>query len=77
MKIFAGFIDGDLVESFLDLNREKMKECVAGLQVCKKLFFNELVFLKLNIFQIDVNGAKEEATVDNVIKIVEDLTRMH
>lgn len=29
-----GFIDGDLVESFLDLSREKMRECAVGLQVC-------------------------------------------
>lgn len=28
-----GFIDGDLVESFLDLNREKMAETIAGLEV--------------------------------------------
>lgn len=28
-----GFIDGDLVESFLDLGREKMKEVASGLQV--------------------------------------------
>lgn len=28
-----GFIDGDLVESFLDLSREKMRECAAGLMV--------------------------------------------
>lgn len=28
-----GFIDGDLIESFLDLSREKMKECVMGLEV--------------------------------------------
>lgn len=28
-----GFIDGDLVESFLDLNREKMIETSSGLQV--------------------------------------------
>lgn len=30
-----GFIDGDLVESFLDLSREKMQETVVGLEVCK------------------------------------------
>lgn len=30
-----GFIDGDLVESFLDLNREKMAETIAGMEVCK------------------------------------------
>lgn len=28
-----GFIDGDLIHSFLDLDREKMIECSAGLQV--------------------------------------------
>lgn len=36
-----GFIDGDLIESFLDLNRDKMQETVKGLQVnimCRKPF---------------------------------------
>lgn len=28
-----GFIDGDLIESFLDLSRDKMKETVQGLEV--------------------------------------------
>lgn len=28
-----GFIDGDLVESFLDLNRDKMTETIRGLEV--------------------------------------------
>lgn len=28
-----GFIDGDLIESFLDLNRDKMQECVKDLMV--------------------------------------------
>lgn len=53
-----GFIDGDLVESFLDLNREKMKEVAGGLH-------------------IEIDGTKREATVDDIIKIVEDLTRIH
>ncbi|XP_036343335.1 DNA damage-binding protein 1-like [Rhagoletis pomonella] len=52
------FIDGDLIESFLDLSRDKMKETVMGLE-------------------ITLNGEKKEADVDDVIKIVEDLTRMH
>ena len=29
----TGFIDGDLIESFLDLSRDKMQEVVQGLQV--------------------------------------------
>lgn len=45
-----GFIDGDLVESFLDLSREKMRECAAGLQVgsifCFQVFLEFLFFLK-------------------------------
>lgn len=28
-----GFIDGDLIESFLDLSRDKMEEVVQGLMV--------------------------------------------
>ncbi|XP_059618303.1 DNA damage-binding protein 1 [Phlebotomus argentipes] len=53
-----GFIDGDLVESFLDLSRDKMRETVFGLE-------------------IEAEGVKKEATVDDIIKIVEDLTRIH
>lgn len=48
-----GFIDGDLVESFLDLNREKMRECAAGMQVifhlnlslCSLIFNDFLLFV--------------------------------
>ena len=29
----TGFIDGDLIESYLDLSRDKMQEIVTGLQV--------------------------------------------
>lgn len=32
-ELCEGFIDGDLIESFLDLSRDKMKECVQGLEV--------------------------------------------
>ncbi|XP_069681912.1 DNA damage-binding protein 1 isoform X1 [Periplaneta americana] len=56
-----GFIDGDLVESFLDLSHDKMKEVSLGLQL-----------------QVDNgSGMKQEATVDDLVKIVEDLTRIH
>lgn len=32
----TGFIDGDLIESFLDLSQDKMLEVVQGLQVILK-----------------------------------------
>ncbi len=54
-----GFIDGDLIESFLDLGRDKMSEVVQGLQIP------------------DGSGMKSDAKVEDLIKIVEDLTRIH
>ncbi|XP_076310101.1 LOW QUALITY PROTEIN: DNA damage-binding protein pic [Tachypleus tridentatus] len=59
MEQASGFIDGDLIESFLDLNREKMQEVVNGLQID------------------DGSGMKHEATVDDLVKIIEELTRIH
>lgn len=49
-----GFIDGDLIELFLDLPRKKQEEVVQGLSRNGQLL-----------------------TVDDLIKIVEDLTRIH
>lgn len=34
----TGFIDGDLIESFLDISRPKMQEVVANLQVSCAVF---------------------------------------
>uniref|UniRef100_A0A1E1XLY5 DNA damage-binding protein 1 n=1 Tax=Amblyomma sculptum TaxID=1581419 RepID=A0A1E1XLY5_AMBSC len=55
----VGFIDGDLIESFLDLSRDKMQEVVQGIQVD------------------DGSGMKKDATVDDLIKIIEELSRIH
>lgn len=33
-----GFIDGDLIESFLDLSQDKMKEVAVGLQVSHNIY---------------------------------------
>lgn len=54
-----GFVDGDLVEAFLDLPRALQEEAVKGLQIT------------------DSNGVPRTARVDDLIKIVEDLTRIH
>ncbi|PVD33437.1 hypothetical protein C0Q70_04693 [Pomacea canaliculata] len=54
-----GFIDGDLIESYLDLSRDKMQEVVQGLQID------------------DGSGMKRDATVDDLVKTVEELTRIH
>ncbi|GAB6033173.1 DNA damage-binding protein 1 [Chamberlinius hualienensis] len=55
----AGFIDGDLIESFLDLSREKMQEVVQGLMVD------------------DGSGMKKECDVEYLIRLTEELTRIH
>lgn len=53
-----GFIDGDLIENFLDLPREKMASVAQGLQIKE-------------------GGTKKDATADDIIKIIEELTRLH
>ncbi|CAH0392029.1 unnamed protein product [Bemisia tabaci] len=58
-ELCEGFIDGELVESFLDLPLKDMKSVAS-------------------LVQIDSgNGMKQEASVDELVKIVEDLTRIH
>ncbi|XP_030845179.1 DNA damage-binding protein 1 [Strongylocentrotus purpuratus] len=52
------FIDGDLLESFLDLSRDTMDEVAQGLQ-------------------IDDGGMKRDCMANDLIKIVEELTRIH
>lgn len=41
-----GFIDGDLIESFLDLSSDKMKEVANGLQV---LFLWKMRWIKVHL----------------------------
>lgn len=58
----TGFIDGDLIESILDLSREKIAEICASptpLQID------------------DGSGVKRDAQVDDIVKIVEELSRIH
>ncbi|XP_018018027.1 DNA damage-binding protein 1 [Hyalella azteca] len=58
VKKMQGFIDGDLVENFMDLSKDKMEE------VCSKLTMN-------------VNGQAVEMNVNEVMKLVEELSRLH
>ena len=44
-----GSIDGDLIETCLDLSRDQLKEIVEGLQVIKSFQYSKNVFL-LDIF---------------------------
>lgn len=55
----TGFVDGDLIESFLDLPRSSMEEVASGLQID------------------DGSGMKKECTVEDLVKNVEELTRIH
>lgn len=54
----TGSIDGDLIETCLDLPRDQLKEIVEGLQ-------------------IEQGGTKKDCTIDDLIKIVEELSRIH
>jgi len=55
-----GFIDGDLIERFLDLPRSAMTK------ICTDLFYD-----------FDGTGMKREGTVDDLVKLIEDLARIH
>ncbi|KAK2722376.1 DNA damage-binding protein 1-like [Artemia franciscana] len=54
-----GFIDGDLIEQFLDLPKSKI------IELTKELFIDE------------GQGRKRSLSTEDVIKLVEDLTRIH
>ena len=56
----SGFIDGDLIERFLDLPRPEMSK------LCTDLFYD-----------FDGTGMKREGTVDDLVKLIEDLARIH
>uniref|UniRef100_A0A1B6DPY2 DNA damage-binding protein 1 n=2 Tax=Clastoptera arizonana TaxID=38151 RepID=A0A1B6DPY2_9HEMI len=55
-----GFIDGDLIEKFLNLSMKDMSEVAAPIMV-----------------QDVINNEKRNAKVDDIIKTVEDLARIH
>uniref|UniRef100_A0A170WRW0 Dna damage-binding protein 1 n=1 Tax=Triatoma infestans TaxID=30076 RepID=A0A170WRW0_TRIIF len=72
-----GFIDGDLIECFLDLSRRDMVDVVAGLQCpvsISKLGGRDSTFFTR---EMNEETPKQEINVDTVIKIVEELTRLH
>ncbi|CAI8053753.1 DNA damage-binding protein 1 [Geodia barretti] len=58
-KSAEGFIDGDLVEHFLDLPQEKMEQIIKG--------------IKKN----DAHGMEVDVTVEDLVKLIEDLSRIH
>ncbi|XP_003389315.1 PREDICTED: DNA damage-binding protein 1-like [Amphimedon queenslandica] len=58
-KPFAGFIDGDLVEKFLELPRPQMSQIVQGIKTT------------------DVTGTEVDVSVDDILKLIEDLSRLH
>lgn len=58
-KPMAGFIDGDLVEKFLDLPRKQMEEIVRDIKIT------------------DAQGTDVDISIEDILKIVEDLSRLH
>lgn len=84
-----GFVDGDLIEAFLDLDRDVQKDTIQGMQVPPPLprpAENPPPHPRPPpgpsrgscLSQIDDgDGMMRDATVDDIIKIVEDLTRIH
>uniref|UniRef100_A0A915KYR4 DNA damage-binding protein 1 n=1 Tax=Romanomermis culicivorax TaxID=13658 RepID=A0A915KYR4_ROMCU len=57
----VGFVDGDLIESFLDLSADQMSNVINGMQMVDD----------------ETSDMKRKATVDDVIKIVEGLSQLN
>lgn len=55
----SNFVDGDLVERFLDLPHDKMREVADGFQ------------------RADENGVMRDVSVQELIQVVEEMTRLH
>jgi len=68
----TGFLDGDLIESFLDLSREKMVEVCQGLQVPVSASSESDAQ-----GGISTDACKKEATPEDLIKMIEELNRIH
>lgn len=57
-----------------------MAECIEGLTVSFVQYICLLLNLLYNfiiIFQVDDNGTQRPATIDDIIKVVEELSRIH
>jgi DNA damage-binding protein 1 len=71
--VSCGFVDGDLIETYLDLPKSVQQELINDLRVClihKLFYFNFFVFKGENDIQINT-------TVEELVKIIEELARIH
>jgi len=55
----ARFVDGDLIESLVDMPRDKVSKIISGLP------------------QPPSSELKGQATTEEVLRLIEDLTRLH
>jgi len=69
----AGFIDGDLVEVLLDLDRAAQERVVAALNELR----GETVARDMDAVLHPDGTSRGAATLDEVLKTVEDLSRLH
>jgi len=73
----TGFLDGDLIEAFLDLPREKMLEVCQGLQVPFSTPTESDPQAATSSTTTTTEVSKKDATPEDLIKIIEELNRIH
>merc|ERR1711962_1138715 len=77
----TGFLDGDLIEAFLDLSREKMLEVCQGLQVPFSTPTESnpqgATSSTATTTTTTTEVSKKDATPEDLIKIIEELNRIH
>lgn len=65
-------MDGDLVESLLDIPREKARKIVENIRLP-----NQGIFVRIIVCFNFFLDEKLEGNAENVLKLIEDLSRIH
>lgn len=75
----AGYIDGDLIELVLDLERPALERVVAAMNKLRgeRVCGEEGLDAALHPDGSAKRGAEHDATVEEVLRVVEEMSRLH
>ena len=77
--VCCGFVDGDLIEMYLDLPKTIQQELIQDLRV--RFFFEEKKNQRFGLFVFCFRQGEHDVqlntTVDELVRIIEELSRIH
>jgi len=72
--VSRGFVDGDLIETYLDLPKTIQQDLIKDLHV---YLFDIYLFNLFFFFIKGENNIQLDTTVEELVKIIEELSRIH